>query len=135
MNVVLDVVLVKFFNLGVQGLASAMLVNYLSMLLFFLFRMKHEGISYKWTRPDKSIINLTISGLKEGMPIMLNDLTYSLTVFCTNSLLLMYHGEEELYLWAIFLQIILVVMVIVDCAEGAIRIDHFHTQCVPDYRK
>lgn len=119
-NVLLDVALVKFFNMGIQGLAFAMLANYLSIFIFFLFRMKSEGVSYRWTKPDKNIVNLTLAGLKEGASIMLNDLIYSLMLLSINSLLLIYYGNSELYLWAIFLQVFLLVMVIVDCAEGAI---------------
>lgn len=120
LNVVLDVVLVKCFAIGILGLALAMLANYLSVLLFSLGRMNREGISYQWIRPRKNIINVTLAGLKEGMPVMINDLIYSLMLFSTNSLLLIYYGEDELYLWAIFLQLLLLVMIIVDCAEGAI---------------
>lgn len=119
MNIVLDVVLVKFFDAGIQGLALAMFVNYLSVFLFFLFRMKPEGVSYRWTYPKKDIISITMAGLKEGTPMMLNDLIYSLMLFGINSMLLMYFGETELYFWAVFLQLLLFVMVIVDCAEGA----------------
>lgn len=119
-NMILDIVLVKVFDMGIKGLALAMMINYLSVLLFFILRMKREGVSYRWHRPNKKIIYATIAGLKEGTPIMLNDLIYSLMLFSVNSLLLIHFGENELYFWAIFLQILLFVMVIVDCAEGAI---------------
>lgn len=120
LNVLLDVVLVKYIHLGIQGLALAMLANYLFVSIFFLLRMKGEGISYRWTLPKKRIINVTLAGLKEGTPIMLNDLMHSLMLFGVNSMLLAYYGENELYFWAIFLQILLFVMMTVDTAEGAI---------------
>ncbi|MDO4746570.1 MAG: MATE family efflux transporter, partial [Bacillota bacterium] len=120
LNVMLDVVLVKHFSFGTQGLALAMTANYLTVLLYFLFRMRREGVSYQWTKPKRSTINVTKAGLKEGMPMMINDLLYSLMIFGVNSLLLIHYGENELYFWAIFLQLLLLVMVIVDCAEGAV---------------
>lgn len=119
LNVVFDVVLVKFFGFGIQGLALAMFANYLTVLLYFFGRMKHEGVSYRWIRPRRSIFNVTLAGLKEGAPMMLNDLLYSLTLYGVNTLLQLYCGENELYLWAIFIQLLLVMMVVVDCAEGA----------------
>lgn len=119
-NVVLDVVFVKYFNIGVTGIALAMLVNYLMVLLYFVCRMRREGVSYQWSRPRRKIIRVALAGLKEGMPMMINDLLYSLMIFGVNTILLFYYGAGELYTWAIFLQILLLVMVIVDCAEGAI---------------
>lgn len=119
-NIVFDVVLVKCFDLGVQGIAFGMFANYLSVFLYFIFRMKREGVSYRWTRPRRDIVQITISGLKEGMPMMINDSIYSLTIFGVNYLLMTYYGETELYFWAVFLQILLIVMVIVDCSEGAV---------------
>lgn len=119
-NVVLDVVLVKFFDIGILGLALAMAANYLSVSVFFLTRMKREGISYRWTSLKRRIISTSLAGLKEGTPIMFNELMYCLMIYGINSLLLTYYGENELYFWAIFLQILLLVMAIVDCAEGAI---------------
>lgn len=118
-NVALDLLLVKFFDVGIKGLALAMLFNYLSVSAFLLLRMKREGISYRWTRPRKKIVNVTLAGLKEGTPIMFNELLYSLMLFGINFMLLNFCGEREMFFWAIFLQILLLVMVIVDCAEGA----------------
>lgn len=120
LNVVMDVVLVKFVDMGVRGLACSMLINYLSVTLFFLVRMRKEGVSYHWVLPRKSTLGVTVSGLKEGMPMMVNDILYSLLIFGVNTMLLTYCGETELYYWAVFLQLLYLIMVIVDCAEGAI---------------
>lgn len=120
LDIVLDVVLVKYANMGVQGVALALLANNLAVLLFFVCRMRAEGVSYRWLWPRKSILNVTLAGLKEGTPIVINDLLYSLTLFTVNTLLQMYYGENELFYWAIFLQLLFVVLVIVDCAEGAV---------------
>ncbi|MDO4757215.1 MAG: MATE family efflux transporter [Parabacteroides sp.] len=119
-NVLLDVLFVKYLDFGIQGLALAMLSNYLAVTLFFILRMRRSGVSYRWIMPRKNILYVTKAGIKEGLPIMINDLLYSLMIFGVNSLLLAYCGETELYFWAVFLQLLLLVMVIVDCAEGAI---------------
>lgn len=119
-NVVLDVVLVKFAEVGIQGLALSMLANYISVTLYFILRMRREGVSYHWVLPRKSTLGVTMAGIKEGMPMMINDLLYSLMIFGVNTLLLNFCGETELYFWAVFLQMLFLVMVIVDCAEGAV---------------
>lgn len=120
LNVVLDLVLVKYAGAGIQGIAFAMLANYLSVTLYLLLRMHREGVSYHWVLPTKNLRGVTFTEIKEGLPMMVNDLFYSLMIFGVNTILLTYCGETELYFWAVFLQVLILVMVIVDCAEGAV---------------
>lgn len=119
-NVVLDYILVKFAGAGIQGIALAMLANYVSVTIYFIFLIRRDGVSYQWVLPSKNSGGFSFKGIKEGWPMMINDLLYSLMTFVVNTLLLTFCGETELYFWAVFLQLLILVLVIVDCAEGAI---------------
>jgi anti-sigma regulatory factor (Ser/Thr protein kinase) len=54
------------------------------------------------------------------MPMMVNDLMYSLMLFLMNELVGMHMGEQGLFHWAICVQLIMIVLFVVDVAEGAI---------------
>lgn len=119
-NVLLDILFVGYGGMGIQGAAWAMLVNHLLVITVFAFWLKREGVSYQWQWPKKNILNVTLAGLKEGTPMMVNDLLYSLMLFLLNSLVLASLGEEGLYHWALCMQVLMLVLVVVDGAEGAV---------------
>lgn len=119
LNILLDILLVGYGNMGIQGAAWAMLFNYLLVIATFAFRLRREGVSYQWQWPKKNILNVTLAGLKEGTPLMVNDLLYSLMLFLLNSFVLASLGEDGLYHWALCMQLLMLMLVVVDGAEGA----------------
>ena len=115
-----ELLCVGYFNMGIKGAAYAMLVNNLMVILYFVMRMRRHGVSYRWKWPKNNIANVTGAGLKEGMSMMVNDLMYSLMLFLLNGIMGVCLGEQGLFYWAICLQLLMVVLVVVDCAEGAV---------------
>ena len=119
-HIVLEVLCVGYMGMGIQGVAYAMIGNSLMVIGFFTLRMGRQGVSYRWQWPNKSIGNVTLAGLKEGMPMMVNDLMYSLMLLLMNGLVGMHMGEQGLFYWAICVQLLMIVMFVVDVAEGAV---------------
>ena len=116
----LEMLCVGYWDMGIKGAAYAMLVNNLLVILYYALRMRKYGVSYRWQWPRKNIANVTLAGLKEGMPMMVNELMYSLMLFLLNGLVGDRLGEQGLFYWAICLQLLMLVLVVVDCAEGAV---------------
>lgn len=119
-HICIDVVCVGYLNMGIQGAAYAMLVNNLLVIVYFALRMRKNGISYQWALPKQNIANVTLSELKEGMPMMINDLLYSLMLLLLNGLIGASLGEQGLFTWAICVQLLMLVLFVVDVTEGAI---------------
>jgi Na+-driven multidrug efflux pump/anti-sigma regulatory factor (Ser/Thr protein kinase) len=119
-HVCLEVFCVGYLDMGIQGVAYAVIGNNLLVIALFALRMGKQGASYRWQWPMKSIGNVTVAGLKEGMPMMINDLMYSLMLFLLNGLVGMYMGNQGLFHWAICVQLIMIVLFVVDVAEGAV---------------
>ena len=119
-HVCLEVLCVGYLDMGIKSAAYAMIGNNLLVIMIFVLRMGKQGVSYRWLWPKKNIGNVTVAGLKEGMPMMLNDLMYSLMLFLLNGLVGAYLGEQGLYYWAICVQLLLIVLFVVDVAEGAV---------------
>ena len=115
-----EVLCVGHWDMGIKGAAYAMLVNNLLVILFFALRMHKHGVGYRWHWPRNNIANVTLAGLKEGMPMTVNDLMYSLMLFLLNSLVGVHLDEQSLFHWAICVQLLMLVLVVVDCAEGAV---------------
>ena len=119
-HVSLEVLCVGYLDMGIRGAAYAMLVNNLQVVLVFALRMRGQGVSYRWQWPRKNIMNVTLAGLKEGMPMLVNELMYSLMLFLLNVLVGSSLGEQGLFHWAICVQLLMLVLVVVDGAEGAV---------------
>lgn len=115
-----EVLCVGYWDMGIKGAAYAMVVNNLLVVLFIAWGMHRYGVSYRWQFPRKNIANVTMAGLKEGMPMMMNDLLYSLMLFLLNAMVGAHLGELPLLHWAICVQLLMFVLVVVDCAEGAV---------------
>ena len=119
-NIILDIFFVQVCGLGIQGVAWANIVNNIFVIVFFLLRFRSERVSYHWLWPSKNIVNVTSAGMKEGLPMMVNDLIYSLMLFLLNNLILVTYGSQGLFFWSICIQLLLLSMVVVDGAEGAL---------------
>lgn len=115
-----EVLCVGYWDMGIKGAAYAMMVNNLLVILFIVLRMRRYGVSYRWQSPRKNIVNVTLAGLKEGMPMMMNDLLYSLMLFLVNAFVGAHLCDLDLFHWAICVQLLMFVLVVVDCAEGAV---------------
>lgn len=119
-NIVLDILFVRVWGMGIQGAAWANVVNNLLVTLFFFLRFRREGVSYHWLWPNKNIVNVTLAGMREGLPMMVNDLAYSLMLLMLNNLMLAAYGSQGVFFWSICVQLLLLAMVVVDGAEGAL---------------
>ena len=119
-HIALEVLFVGYWDMGIKGAAYAMLVNNLLVILYYALRMRKYGVSYRWQWPRKNIANVTLAGLKEGMPMLVNDLMYSLMLFLLNAFVGVHLGELDLFHWAVCVQLLMLVLVVVDCVEGAV---------------
>lgn len=115
-----EVLCVGYLDMGIRGAAYAMLVNSLLVILVFALCMRRQGVSYRWQWPKKNIMNVTLAGLKEGTPMLVNELMYSLMLFWLNGLIGASLGDQGLFQWAICIQMLMLVLVVVDGAEGAV---------------
>lgn len=115
-----EVLSVGYLGIGIKGAAYAMLVNNLIVILCFAVLMRRKGLSYRCKWPKKNFTNVTLAGLKEGMPMMVNDLLYSLMLILLNGLVGSLFGEQGLSHWAICVQLLMLVLLVVDVAEGAV---------------
>ena len=119
-HVCLEVFFVGYLKMGIQGAAYAMMVNNLLTIAVFAIFMRRQGVSYRWQWPKKNIMNVTLAGLREGTPMMVNGLMYCLMLFLLNGLIGKSLGSQGLLHWAICMQVLMLVLVIVDGAEGAV---------------
>lgn len=119
-NILLDIIFVKYMGMGIKGAAWAMVANNMLTAIILGVSMVRgkNGYSFKW--PKKNMMEVTKSGLNEGLPIMLNDFIYSFTLLAINWTILNVCGKDAILQWAICMQILVIVMVVVDGAEGAI---------------
>lgn len=120
LHICLEVLFVGYLDMGIQGVAYAMLLNNILVITLFALCMRRQGVSYRWLWPKNNVTNVTISGLKEGMPMMVNDLMYSMMLFLLSGIMGFYFGEQGLFHWAICVQLLMIVLFVVDVAEGAV---------------
>lgn len=120
-HVCLEVLFVGYLDMGIQGAAYAMLVNNLLVIAYFALCMGKKGVSYRWQWPRKNIASVTVAGFREGMPMMINELMYSLMLFLLNGYIGASMGDHGLFYWAICVQLLMLILYVVDVAEGAMH--------------
>ena len=112
LNLVLDIVFIKFLNMGIAGSAWATGVNYLVALLICLFHFKNPYASLKWDPDYKRIKQFVKESVTQGLPMSLNTLLLGGCVYFINFIVLKVEGKDGLYCWSVCLQLFMIMQMV-----------------------
>lgn len=117
LNLVLDVVFIKFFGMGIAGSAWGTIVCFFFSIGLVLvhFRSKHNSfhIDISSIKGEFSIVNSQLSIIKEGFPMSINTLVMGICIFGFNSIVMHTQGEDGMYVWSVCLQLLMLVQLLV----------------------
>ena len=127
LNLVLDVVFIKFFGMGIAGSAWGTIVCFFFSIgiVLFHFRRKNSSIHIDWSvlRGPFSTLNSPLgyaawpvqefSIIKEGFPMSINTLVMGICIFGFNSIVMHTQGEDGMYVWSVCLQLLMLVQLLV----------------------
>ena len=119
-NVALDIVFVRFLNMGIGGVAWATLINYVLVVLVCLTHFLSSDNTVKWSWDVGKYFMRFIKNCKLGFSTSLNTLLSGVSLFVINSMMLPYQGTEGLYCWAVCYQIFLILQMLLSGIDSSI---------------
>ena len=135
LNLVLDFVFIKFFGMGIAGSAWGTIICFIFSMSICLIHLRgsHSSFHLDWSvfkvkrstptldldsKPvrDRSMLNVQCSMLnvqcsiiREGAPMSINTLLMGICIFGFNSIVMHALGEDGMYVWAVCLQLLMLV--------------------------
>ena len=113
LNVVLDIVFIKYCGMGIAGSAwGTILCFILSMsVCLFHFRSSHSSFRIDWSvfKGQSSMVHRQWSIAKEGFPMSINTLMMGVCVYGFNSIVIHTLGADGMYVWSVCLQLLMLV--------------------------
>lgn len=111
-NLVLDIVFVKFLNMGIAGSAWATVINYLVCIFVSLIHFKNPHASLKWSLQLKLMPLYLKQSMGQGLPMSLNALVIGVCIFCINNIMLSSGGADGIYCWSVCLQVYMIMQMV-----------------------
>ncbi len=123
LDVVLDVVFMKYMGLGVKGVAFAGLMSYSAPLFFLIPYALGRKCSFRFFLRKKEQAWRDITEvIVTGIPYCLPYFIMCIIIFIVNTLVLSKLGTYALYIWGAGLQILSLIFVAINCICGNILV-------------
>ena len=113
LNLVLDIVFVKYFGMGIAGSAWGTIICFLfsTSVCLVHFRSTHSSFRIDWSllKGKLSIVHYPLSIIKEGFPASISTLMIGVCVYGFNSIVIHTLGADGMYVWSVCLQLLMLV--------------------------
>ena len=100
-NIVFDIVLVKFAGMGMEGAAAATIIGYACGLITLIFYARSKDRMLKFNLSGVSWFKDIFNALKVGMPRVSLELMQALQIFVLNTAVLKILGVEAMEIYAV----------------------------------
>ena len=100
-NIVFDIVLVKFAGMGMEGAAAATMLGYACGLVTLIFYARSKDRMLKFNLSGVSWFKDIFNALKVGMPRVSLELMQALQIFVLNTAVLKILGVEAMEIYAV----------------------------------
>ena len=132
LNLILDVVFIKYFGMGIAGSAWGTIVCFFLSIAIVLthFRSKHNSFHIDWSilhaprsnngHSPFSILHSPFSIIREGFPMSINTFMMGVCIFGFNSIVMHTLKEDGMYVWSVCLQLLMVVQLLVAGVNSSI---------------
>lgn len=123
-DVVLDVILLKFTDLGTAAVAWADLAGYLIQIgLIILFLYQEKSIfRFQLPKCKKEWAALGKENIQSGVSYCIPNLNLAFISLVANYLVLNKLGTEALFVWGVAYQVLTIVFMFLDCIGGTVLV-------------
>lgn len=123
-DVVLDVILLKFTDLGTAAVAWADLAGYLIQIgLIILFLYQEKSIfRFQFPKCKKEWAALGKENIQSGVSYCIPNLNLAFISLVANYLVLNKLGTEALFVWGVAYQVLTIVFMFLDCIGGTVLV-------------
>ena len=120
LNVVLDIVFIRYCGMGIAGSAWGTILCFLFSLTVCLlhFRSPHSSFHLQFVR--KKISSYVTRCITEGFPMSINTLMMGLCVYAFNSIVIHSAGADGMYVWSVCLQLLMLIQLMVAGVSSSI---------------
>lgn len=108
LNLVLDIVFVKYCSLGIIGSAYATGLNYILAILICCAHFRSPHNSLRWRFDRKRFFNYVGQSVSQGFAMSINTLLLAVSITAINAIVLHAQGTDGLYCWSVCLQLFLI---------------------------
>ena len=109
LNLVLDVVFIKYFGMGIAGSAWGTIICFIFSIVVCLtyFRSSHSSfrLQFAWRQMGSDIRRC----IAEGFPMSINTLMMGVCVYGFNSIVIHTLGADGMYVWSVCLQLLMLI--------------------------
>lgn len=112
LNLILDIVFVKWLNMGIAGSAWATGLNYLLSALICILHFKNPHSSLKWNYNRKQLVTNTSQSVTQGLSMSLNTFLLGVCILILNSIILNIEGADGMYCWSVCLQLFMIMQMV-----------------------
>ena len=123
-DVVLDVILLKFTDLGAAAVAWADLAGYLIQIgLIILFLYQEKSIfRFQLPKGKREWVALGKENIQSGVSYCIPNLNLAFISLVANYLVLNKLGTEALFVWGVAYQVLTIVFMFLDCIGGTVLV-------------
>lgn len=111
-NLILDIVFVKWLHMGIAGSAWATGINYLIAIIICLWHFKSPYNSLKWHVDGKMMKSYVNQSVSQGLPMSLNTFLLGGCIMLINYIVLYAQGAEGIYCWSVCLQLFMIMQMV-----------------------
>lgn len=112
LNLILDIVFVKWLGMGIAGSAWATGINYLAAILICMWHFQTPYNSLKWNPDWERMKSYVKESVSQGIPMSLNTLLLGGCVLLINYIVLFAEGSEGIYCWSVCLQLFMIMQMV-----------------------
>lgn len=111
-NLVMDIVLIKFFGLGMAGAAGATILSTIVATIYLSSHLWYKGCSFRLKLFHRDYLRYLWQNVSNGIPMMLMNLLFSTLLVLLNTLVLRHLGVDGAYSMSVCMMVLVVVIMV-----------------------
>ena len=119
-NIVADVILMGYLDMGIRGAAIGSILQFICTTLLLSVWLCSDGSQLRMLWPFKGFLGQLLANTKEGVPITLGSLLMAVTLLLINNITYNALGVDGLFFWSVCLQMLLVAFIFINGTTEAL---------------
>jgi Na+-driven multidrug efflux pump/anti-sigma regulatory factor (Ser/Thr protein kinase) len=120
LNLVLDIVFIKFFGMGIAGSAWGTIICFLFSTSVCLIHFWSSHSSFRLHFEWRHMVSDVTRCIAEGFPPSLSTLMMGVCVFGFNSIVMHTLGADGMYVWSVCLQLLMLIQLMLSGVSSSI---------------
>lgn len=112
LNLILDIVFIKWLGMGIAGSAWATGLNYMLAIIICLGHFRSPHNSLKWHADWGKMMAYMRQSVIQGLPMSINTLLLGGSILLINYIVLFAQGAEGIYCWSVCLQLFMIMQMV-----------------------